>query len=259
MIITSALKAACLDPETSSAVVTVPASFQKEQRQVTEEAVRSAGFTKVACIDEPLSATLAYRSYGMKGISVVYDFGGGTFDVAIVDSTGERYKVLAHAGDANIGGDDIDRSIASQIADHVLKEYHWDLRSDPSVYDRLVFESEVAKIKLSQVEKTSISLSLVDPASPASIKSIALDQSSLIKTSDRLVRRTFLICDELFTGTNIRAQDIDHIILAGGTTFVPGIRERVGEYFQKNPRIDIDPTHVVSLGASMMNDQLDYM
>ena len=242
---------AAVTPGDLEAVVTVPASFGDPQRSATLEAVRAAGFADVRCIAEPVATALAYLDRNDVHYGAVYDLGGGTFDMAILDCRVSPIGIVAHEGDPYLGGDDIDHAIASWVADFVLREKGWDLRNDSEVFGRLVLESERAKIRLTKSESTVLDLSQVDEASPRDISRLELGRGVLWELSAPLLGRTFGICDEVLSGAGLRADDIQAVFLAGGATLMPGVREAVREYFGPKVRSELNPMHVVSLGASI--------
>ena len=240
-------------PAEHRALITVPAQFGAEQRAATMEAGRSAGFADVAVLDEPVATAVAYQHAGVADVrrAVVYDLGGGTFDLALVDCTRTPHRVLAHAGDAYLGGDDVDRALARWVAKRVLERHHWDLRDDAQVYDRLILEVEQAKVRLSFVEETTVELGQVDPASPLSTRSLLLSRSVLEEACRPLVQRTFGICDEVMARAGHRHEGVDAVLLAGGSTTLPMVRRDVARYFGQPPHVAFDPMEVVAIGASL--------
>jgi molecular chaperone DnaK len=240
-----------LDPSRLSAVVTVPVAFGEPERLATVEAVRAAGFAKVRAIEEPVASAIAYLARSSLRYGVVYDLGGGTFDIAIVDCSRYPFRVVAHGGDAYLGGDDVDFSMAELIAHRVLRESGWDLKSDAEVWERLIIEAERAKIRLASDETTTIDMPTVDPAAPTQVSSISIDRRALRDRASVLIKRTFAICDEVLGQAGIKARDVDAVFLAGGSTSLPRLREDVGEYFGRRPRHDLEPMHVVAIGASL--------
>jgi molecular chaperone DnaK (HSP70) len=158
---------------------------------------------------------------------------------------------VALSGDAYLGGDDIDRSIASYAADLVLRSHGWDLRADPEVFARLVIESERAKLRLAQSEATLIALDAVDAAAPTTLAGLPIDRAAVWQLASNLIRRTFGICDEVLSSAGLKVGDIQAVFMAGGATLLPGVRETVTQYFGRKLRYELDPMHVVSLGASI--------
>jgi molecular chaperone DnaK len=238
-------------PAEIAAVVTVPAAFGPAQIGATLDAARAAGFARVRCIVEPVATALAYLDRNSVHHGVVYDLGGGTFDLAIIDCSRDPIRIVAHAGDPYLGGDDVDHAIASFVADRILRERGWDLRSDPAVFTRLIMEAERAKLRLSDVTSTTIELERVDPAMPPDPRAIALDRATVWKLGAALIKRTFSICDEVLGGAGLTVRDIQAVFLAGGTTLLPGVRDAVAGYFGPKLRYELDPMLAVSLGASI--------
>ena len=235
----------------TSVVVGVPAAFGDWQREATLRAVLGAGFKEVRLLEEPVATAIAYLARSSLKYAVVYDLGGGTFDLAIVDCSRYPFRVVAHGGDAYLGGDDVDRAIARYAADKVLRASGWDLKSDPVVFDRLLVEAERAKLRLATDEATSIDLAEVDEAAPTQIASLALSRQMLSELTAEMIKKTFGICDQVMGEAGIRTREIDAVFLAGGTTALPGLRDMVKEYFGKRPRHDLDPMHVVAVGTSL--------
>lgn len=236
---------------TRRAVITVPAAFELPEREATLAAARASGFAGAALIDEPVATAIAYLDRSNVRYALVYDLGGGTFDLALVDCSKYPFRVVAHAGDPYLGGDDVDRILATRLADRVLSEHRWDLATDPIVFARLVAACESAKVALTEQEKVLVDLGEVDPAGPWTSQPVALARHELAGITQDLVRGTFALVDHVLGEANVRARDVDAIFLAGGSTSLPGLREMVGQYFQKRARHDLDPMHVVAVGASL--------
>jgi molecular chaperone DnaK len=182
---------------------------------------------------------------------VVYDLGGGTFDFAAVDCSKKPFEVLAHAGDLYLGGDDIDQAVAAWAAERVLEEHRWDLRDNAVIFDRLVSECERAKVRLCYASETKIELAQVDPAAPAATSFLTVGQDVLADLAMELVKRSFIICDEVLAKAGVKAGDVGAVYLAGGTTQLPMVRNAVAQYFGSNPISAYDPMEVVAIGASL--------
>jgi molecular chaperone DnaK len=242
-----------LDLEHAMAVVAVPSEFAQAQRDATADAARRAGFGGVQIVDEPVATALAYlQQAGVSpGLAAVYDLGGGTFDLAVVDCRGGEARVVGQGGDLYLGGDDIDDALARWAAERVLEAERWDLRDDPVVFDRLVLECERAKVRLSFAEQARIELSQVDPAASVAERSVAIDRRQVAEIAAELVRRTFVVCDEVLSRAGVRARDIESVFLAGGSTQLPSVRDAVTSYFGRPARAEIDPMEVVAIGASL--------
>jgi len=238
--------------EQSRVHVTVPALFATAQREATVEAVRMAGFGDVHLVPESTAVAYAYRALDMDlGNAMVYDLGGGTFDCAILDCRQQEPELISHASDLYLGGDDIDQSLAAWVTRYVLEKHNWDLTNYSEIADRLIARCEEAKIELSRADDATIELSQIDPECPAASEGVTVSRGVLDRLSENLVRRTFVTCDEALARAELRAADIDTVILAGGTTMLPNVQASVSAYFGQDGRLDVDPTHVVALGASL--------
>jgi molecular chaperone DnaK len=242
---------ACFHPAEVPTVVTVPSAFHDRAREATLRGVRRAGFTDVRLIEEPVATAIAYMQRASLRFAAVYDFGGGTFDFAIIDCSTFPFKVLGHGGDPYLGGDDVDQALAQLIAERVLRIYGWDMRSDPLIFARLTMAAEVAKCQLSEIEKTTIDVADVDPAAPYTLSRAPVDRAMLREATMPLVRRSFGICDEVLAAVGLRAADIQAVFMAGGSTRLPLLAEMVSQYFGRRVRTDLNPEHVVALGASI--------
>ncbi len=234
------------------AVVGVPATFDGLACAATLDAAREVGFQEVHLVTEPIATAIAYLARSNLRHALVYDLGGGTFDVTIVDCTRQPFKVVASGGDAYLGGDDIDRALARWAADKVLRASGWDLASDPETLDRLVMECERAKLRLTTDVTTTLDICAVDDAAPTSVASIGLDCAQMVAVAEPFVSRTLTIIDEVLRDARLAAKDVDAIFLAGGSTALPSLRDRVRDHFGgRRPRFDLDPMHVVATGASL--------
>jgi molecular chaperone DnaK len=253
MILAALTERAGLAPRGLEAVVGLPTVLGPQQRAATIAAAQEVGFGPVRTVLEPVATALAYSDGCSRklGKVAVYDFGGGTFDLAVLDCSSWPFRVLAHGGDAYVGGDDIDQALAEAAARMLLEKTHWDVRSDPQSFAQLVSACERAKIELCTAESARIGLGEVDEAAPVPDAEIVLDRAQLTKLSAELVRSTFLTCDSTLGDARIRTSEIDAVLLAGGTTKLPMVREGVRKYFGREPRGDVDPLTVVAIGASM--------
>jgi molecular chaperone DnaK len=241
-----------LDAQHCEAVITVPASFGDAQRQASADAAAAAGLGYPRLVDEPSATALAYlHSDHPCRRAVVYDLGGGTFDCAVLDCSDGRPRMVSHASDLQLGGDDIDYELAQWVARLVLEKHNWDLTSYSESYDRLLARCEEAKIALSVSAEAPVFLSQVDPECPAEDDAVVLTQSILNKMCESLVRRSFIACDDVLGAAGLKAKDIDAVFLAGGTTMLPVIQEGVEAYFGRAGLVEFDPTEVVALGAGM--------
>lgn len=252
-IIEGLLRSAAVDPTQLQATLCIPAAFDDAARTATVHAAEISGLTFPRLIEEPVATATAYLTTGSerRGTFAVYDLGGGTFDVAILDGGSDPTRVLAHGGDAYLGGDDVDLALANWIADEVVRVHGWDLRADAFVFDRLLWQAEQAKIRLCFATQTRVELAAIDQAAPIADASVVIDRARLETLGDELVARTFAACDDTLRAAGIKARDLSAVFLAGGATLLPSVRKGVANYFGQLPRCDIDPLEVVALGASL--------
>lgn len=249
---------AFLGEKVSGAVITVPAYFNDSQRQATKDAGRIAGLDVKRIINEPTAAALAYgldKKSGDRKVAV-YDLGGGTFDVSIIelaDVDGERqFEVLATNGDTFLGGEDFDRRVIDYLVEEFQKEQGIDLRQDPLALQRLRDAAERAKIELSSAQQTEINLPYVtaDASGPKHL-ALKMTRAKLEALVADLVEKTLAPCRQALADANLRASDIDDVILVGGQTRMPKVQQAVSEFFGKEPRKDVNPDEAVALGAAV--------
>jgi molecular chaperone DnaK len=238
----------------AKAVVTVPAYFNDNQRQATRDAARIAGLEVLRILNEPTAAALAY-GFGkdLHQKVAVYDLGGGTFDISVLEIGEDVFEVLSTSGDTFLGGDDFDDRLIDWLADDFLAREGINLRNDPFALEKLKVAAETAKKGLSvedQVEVRIPDIITVPDGSSRSIQRTLTSEEFWALTSD-LVVRTFKVCDEALQEAGLVARDLDGVILVGGPTRLPGIRKAVAEYFQREPRHDVDPDEVVAMGAAI--------
>jgi molecular chaperone DnaK len=248
-----------LGQDVSEAVVTVPAYFNDAQRQATKEAGEIAGLKVSRIINEPTAAALAYgldKSNDDKKI-VVFDFGGGTHDVSILELGDGVFEVLATDGDTHLGGDDVDEKIINWLADEFKSEEDMDLKKDPMALQRLKEAAEKAKIELSSTTSTEINLPYIT-ATASGPKHLVrtLSRAKFEQLIDDLVKRTIEPCKTALKSAELSTSDIDEIILVGGSTRIPAIQEAVEKFFGKAPSKGVNPDEVVSLGAAIQGGVL---
>lgn len=232
-------------------VITVPTGFGDAQRAATVAAARDAGLVHLRLVDEAVATAHAYQSAaGIRGRVAVYDLGGGTFDVSIVECSDDGIRVLSRANEPFLGGDDIDHKIAEWARDEVLKQHNWDLANYAEVAIRLVGECENAKIRLAWSDETRIDLAQVDPECPIAAEGLPIRRSVLDKLCMDLVQRTFLACDVALADAGLKVCDLEAVLLAGGATHLPIVQDGVGAYFGRRGRLEFEPTTVVAQGAS---------
>tara|TARA_R110002051_G_scaffold130577_2_gene204455 strand:+ start:66498 stop:68405 length:1908 start_codon:yes stop_codon:yes gene_type:complete len=241
------------------AVITVPAYFNDAQRQATKEAGEIAGLTVERIINEPTAASLAY---GMDKKStdqkiVVFDFGGGTHDVSILELGDGVFEVLSTDGDTHLGGDDVDQKIIDWLADEFKKDESIDLRDDAMALQRLREAAEKAKIELSSSAQTEINLPYVT-ATASGPKHLVrtLTLAKFNQLIDDLVKRTIEPCATALKAAGLSKSDIDEIILVGGSTRIPAVQEAVEKFFGKKPSKGVNPDEVVAVGAAIQGGVL---
>jgi molecular chaperone DnaK len=243
-----------LGERVTEAVITVPAYFNDAQRQATKDAGRIAGLEVLRIINEPTAAALAY-GLDKKGNEtvLVYDLGGGTFDVSILDVGDGVVEVRSTAGDTHLGGDDFDRRIVDYLADDFQKKEGIDLRRDPQALQRLFEAAEKAKVELSTVTQTTISLPFVtaDANGPKHLNT-ALMRSTFEEITHDLVERTLAPVQQAMSDAKVTANDIDEVILVGGSTRIPAVQTLVRRLTGgKDPNMTVNPDEVVALGAAI--------
>ncbi len=248
-----------LGHEVTEAVVTVPAYFNDSQRQATKEAGEIAGLKVRRIINEPTAAALAY-GMDKKGIDqtiAVFDLGGGTFDVSILELGDGVFEVKSTNGDTHLGGDDFDHVIIDFLADTFKKQENIDLRKDPMALQRLKDAAEKAKIELSSTTETEINLPYVTAVDgvPKHLV-VKLSRAKFEQLADTLITRTLKPCAEALKDAGLSKSDIDEVILVGGSTRIPKVQEAVEEFFGKKPNRSVNPDEVVAVGAAIQGGVL---
>ena len=242
----------------TEAVITVPAYFNDSQRQATKDAGKIAGLNVKRIINEPTAAALAYgvdKLVGDKTVAV-YDLGGGTFDVSIIemeDVDGEKhFEVLSTNGDTFLGGEDFDQRIMDYLVDEFNKEQGVDLKNDPMALQRLKEAAEKAKIELSSSEQTEVNLPYVtaDASGPKHMN-IKITRAKLESLVEDLIKRSIDPCQTALNDADLSASDIDEVIIVGGSTRMPKVQEKVKEFFGKEPKKDVNPDEAVAMGAAI--------
>ncbi len=235
------------------AVITVPAYFNDSQRQATKDAGKIAGLNVLRIINEPTASALAYGLGKRVDQKIaVYDLGGGTFDISILDVGDEVFEVLSTNGDTFLGGDDFDQRIINWVADEFKKEQGIDLRQDRMALQRLKEAAEKAKIELSSVLETEINLPFItaDASGPKHLQ-IKLTRARLEQLVDDLIQKTIGPCQQALKDAKLTQTDIDEVILVGGMTRMPAVQEAVRRFFGKEPHKGVNPDEVVALGAAI--------
>jgi molecular chaperone DnaK len=250
-----ALKQSC-----RRAVITVPANFNELQRSATKAAGRVAGLEVLRILNEPTAAALAYGCGANKEKEriAVYDLGGGTFDVTILELAGEVFEVVATAGDTFLGGDDIDVALADHMVQAFLSQQRYDARRDAQAYERLRAAAEWAKCQLStteDVELTVEELAYGDGGASLDLK-YSTSRERVETVARPLISRTFAVCEEALKLAGLRPSQLDQVILVGGSTRMPLVRRMVEEFFGRPPLSNIDPDLVVAQGAAIQGAAL---
>jgi molecular chaperone DnaK len=249
---------AYLGEEVTQAVITVPAYFNDSQRQATKDAGRIAGLEVLRIINEPTAAALAFGMDKPKGDTkiAVYDLGGGTFDVSIIEIAeidGEhQFEVLATNGDTFLGGEDFDSRVIEFLADEFKKDTGVDVHNDPLALQRLKEAAEKAKIELSSSQQTDVNLPYItaDATGPKHLN-VKLTRAKLESLVDELIERTKAPCLTALKDAGVSASEINDVILVGGQTRMPKVQEMVAKIFGKEPRKDVNPDEAVALGAAI--------
>ena len=249
---------AFLGESVTEAVITVPAYFNDAQRQATKDAGKIAGLDVLRIINEPTAAALAYGlDKKESGIIVVYDLGGGTFDVSILEVGDGVFEVKSTNGDTFLGGEDFDQRIIDFLADEFKKENSIDLRSDKLALQRLKEAAEKAKIELSSATQTEVNLPFItaDASGPKHLN-VKMTRATLESIVDDLVQRSIVPCQAALKDAGIKAEDIDEVIMVGGMTRMPKIIEVVQEFFKTEPHRGVNPDEVVASGAAIQGGVL---
>ena len=247
-----------LGTKVSDAVITVPAYFNDSQRQATKDAGKIAGLNVRRIINEPTAAALAYGLDKKKDEKIaVFDLGGGTFDVSILELGDGVFEVKASNGDGHLGGDDFDQKVINWIADEFKKSDGIDLREDPMALQRLKEAGEAAKKELSTSKQTDINLPFVtaDASGPKHLN-LSLTRAKFDEIVLDLVERTVEPCKKALSDAGLNPSEIDEVILVGGSTRIPAIQEKVKEIFGKEPNKSVNPDEVVALGAAIQGGVL---
>lgn len=243
----------------TEAVITVPAYFNDAERQATKEAGQIAGLDVKRIINEPTAASLAYGlDKKNKDLKIaVYDLGGGTFDISVLELGDGVFEVKSTNGDVHLGGDDFDSVIIDWLAEEFKKDEGVDLRKDPMALQRLKEAAEKAKIELSSSASTEINLPYIMPVDGVPKHLVkSLSRSKFEQLTDHLVQRTLGPCKKAIEDAGMSASDIDEVILVGGSTRIPRIQEEVEKFFGKKPSKGVNPDEVVAIGAAIQGGVL---
>ncbi len=248
-----------LGQEVTEAVITVPAYFSDSQRQATKEAGEISGLKVKRIINEPTAASLAYgldkKSKDMK--IAVFDLGGGTFDISILELGDGVFEVKSTNGDTHLGGDDFDEVIINWLAEEFKKDEGLDLRKDPMALQRLKEASEKAKVELSSATSTEINLPYIMPVDGVPKHLVkTLSRAKFESLSDKLIQRTIEPCKKALKDSGLSNNEIDEVILVGGSTRIPAIQEVVEKFFGRKPSKGVNPDEVVAVGAAIQGGVL---
>ena len=248
-----------LGQSVTEAVITVPAYFNDSQRQATKEAGEIAGLTVKRIVNEPTAAALAYgldKANKDQKIAV-FDLGGGTFDISILELGDGVFEVKSTNGDTHLGGDDFDHVIIDWLADDFQQEYNVDLRKDSMALQRLKEAAEKAKIELSSSTTTEINLPYIMPVDGVPRHLVkTLTRAKFEQLADKLIQATVKPCEQALKDAGLSAKDIDEVILVGGSTRIPAIQEIVQKFFGKAPSKGVNPDEVVAVGAAIQGGVL---
>lgn len=243
-----------LGEKVTEAVITVPAYFNDAQRKATQEAGKIAGLEVKRIINEPTAASLAYGldKKDKEQTIIVYDLGGGTFDVSVLELGDGVFEVKSTSGDTHLGGDDFDQRLINFLADEFKRDEGIDLRKDAMAMQRLKDAAEKAKIELSSSQKTNVNLPFIT-ATESGPKHLNIDitRARFEQLVDDLVKRTITPCEKALKEAGLGKSDIDEVILVGGSTRIPKIQEVVKEFFGKEPSKGVNPDEVVAVGAAI--------
>ncbi|HET7753566.1 MAG TPA: Hsp70 family protein [Anaeromyxobacteraceae bacterium] len=248
-----------LQREISQAVISVPAYYNDNQRQAVKEAGRLAGFEVKRIVNEPTAAALAYGfNRGLDQKIMVYDLGGGTFDVSVLQLEGNVFEVLATGGDTFLGGVDFDNRIIDFLLECFWEDHRIDLAESAIAMQRLKNVAESAKIDLTLMPHVTIDLPYIEEkkGKPIDLR-VALSRSQLEELTSDLVNRTFTICDRVLAEKGIRREEIAEVILVGGQSRMPLVQQRIHQHFGRPPRKGVHPDECVALGAALLADSLD--
>ncbi len=243
----------------TQAVITVPAYFNDAQRQATKDAGKIAGLEVLRIINEPTAAALAYgldKKKDAKTIAV-YDLGGGTFDVSVLEIGDGVFEVKSTNGDTHLGGEDFDMTLVNYLADEFKKEQGIDLKTDKLALQRLKEAAEKAKIELSSAQQTEINLPFItaDASGPKHL-TMKLTRAKLESLVDALIQRTKAPCEKALKDAGLKAAEIDEVVLVGGMTRMPKVQQLVKELFGKEPHKGVNPDEVVAIGAAIQGGVL---
>jgi molecular chaperone DnaK len=255
-----AVAAKALGMEVNRAVVTVPANFNDAQRSATANAGAIAGITVVRVLNEPTAAALAYgHTRNLRQIIAVYDFGGGTFDVTVLKLQDQVYEVLGTAGDSFLGGDDLDERLVDRMVHKFLTEQRIDLRTNEVAMMRLRAVAEQTKIELSRRAKAVVRVDEIAYGANGNALNLQIEvtREEFVRQVADIIDRTFPVCEEALKIAGVGIDRIEDVVLVGGTTKVPYVRDEVTRFFNRPPRTDVNPEEAVAVGAALQAYSLE--
>lgn len=248
-----------LNEEVQRCVITVPAYFNHSQRQATKEAAEIAGLNVMRMVSEPVAAALAF-GYGknMSKRIAVYDLGGGTFDISILDIGDGVFEVVSTSGDDFLGGTDFDMQVVDLLSDEFESTHNVDLRTDKAALQRLLEAGEKAKMELSELQVTEINLPFIIQVGGGALHlQRNINRAELERVSEALVDRSISICQQVLTQAKISVSEIDEVVLVGGMTRMPMVQAAVKKFFKKDPSKNIHPDEAVAMGAAIQAAMLN--
>src|SRR4051812_37923782 len=252
--------AAQLQTQVNRAVVTVPASFNDAQRSATATSGAIAGLTIVRVLNEPTAAALAYgNARSLNEVIAVFDFGGGTFDITILKLHDQVYEVLGTAGDTFLGGDDLDERLVDRMVEKFLAENRIDLRTNEVSMMRLRAVAEQTKIELSRRSRAVVRIDEIayGPSGKPLDLQIEIARDEFVRQVADIIDQTFPVCQEAMKLAGLDTDQIDDVVLVGGTTKIPYVRDQVSKFFSKAPRTDVNPEEAVAYGAALQATALE--
>ncbi|MEO1273107.1 MAG: Hsp70 family protein, partial [Myxococcota bacterium] len=240
------------------AVITVPANFSESQRTATKMAGEMADMEVLRILNEPTAAALAYGYGQSKREKVaIYDFGGGTFDITILDLRGNVFEVMSTAGNTYLGGDDFDNRLVDYMVAAFRNRFNYDLSGEVVALQRLKNIAEKVKVDLSVKDRVAVKIQEIIPGSSDPVTlSFSITRQGFSERCSDIVKQTFLVCDEALRLANLSSSEIDHVVLVGGTTRIPVVQELVKDYFFREPVGSVNPDEVVSVGAAVYADSI---
>jgi molecular chaperone DnaK len=247
-----------LGQEISKAIITVPANFDEGQRRATKRAAELAGLEVLRLINEPTAAALAYgHGQGKRERVAIYDFGGGTFDITILELRGDVFEVLSTAGDSYLGGDDIDNRLVQAMLNAFEKQYGYDLTGEMAVRQRLKAAAENVKHELSERASVTVQVTEYVPGSLTELDlEFTLDRDAFDRRCMDIVDKSLETCEEALRVAGMQRAEVDHLVLVGGSTRIPLVQRKVQQFFDRRPVVDINPDEVVSIGAAIFGASL---